>query len=92
MARILCCCGSGCRPVATALIGPLAWEPPYVARAAQENGKKIKRKKKEILYAKKQHHSILACQVFPNEEIINLVTNSATIMKSGLKVPRWLNR
>ena len=24
------------RPMATALIGPLAWEPPYAAGAAQE--------------------------------------------------------
>ena len=32
------------RPVATALIRPLAWEPPYAAGAAQENGKKTKKK------------------------------------------------
>ena len=25
-----------CRPAATALIGPLAWEPPYAMGAAQE--------------------------------------------------------
>ena len=31
----------GRRPVATALIGPLAWEPPYAAGAALEK-KKIK--------------------------------------------------
>ena len=35
-----------CRPAATAPIRPLAWEPPYAARAAQENGKKTKKKKK----------------------------------------------
>ena len=28
------------RPVATAPIRPLAWEPPYAARAAQRNNKK----------------------------------------------------
>ena len=33
------------RPVATALIRPLAWEPPYVARAAQEMAKRQKKKK-----------------------------------------------
>ena len=33
------------RLVATAPIGPLAWEPPYAAGAAQENGKKTKKKK-----------------------------------------------
>ena len=29
-----------CRPVAIALIGPLAWEPPYAAGAAIEKEKK----------------------------------------------------
>ena len=33
------------RPAATALIGPLAWEPPYAAGAAQEMAKKTKKKK-----------------------------------------------
>ena len=33
-----------CRPVATAPIGPLAWEPPYTAGAAQRNSKKTKKK------------------------------------------------
>ena len=56
-------CGVGCRhgsdpallwlwhrPVATALIGPLAWEPPYAAGAAQEiatTTTKTKRPKKK---------------------------------------------
>ena len=31
------------RPVAAALIQPLAWEPPYAAGAAQENAKKKKK-------------------------------------------------
>ena len=35
------------RPVATAPIPPLAWEPPYAAGAAQRNGKKTKKRKKE---------------------------------------------
>jgi len=52
-------CGVGCRrgsdpallwlwrrPVATAPIRPLAWEPPYAAGAAQEIAKKTKKKKK----------------------------------------------
>ena len=33
------------RLVATALIRPLAWEPPYAAGAALEKGKKTKKKK-----------------------------------------------
>ena len=53
-------CGIGCRrgsdpallwlwqrPAATAPIGPLAWEPPYAAGAAQEMAKR--QKKKETL-------------------------------------------
>ena len=53
-------CGVGCRRgsdpallwlwrrlVVTALIRPLAWEPPSVAGAAQRNSKRKKKKKKE---------------------------------------------
>ena len=53
-------CGVGCRHgsdqallwlwhrlVATALIRPLAWEPPYAMRVAQENGKKRQKKDKK---------------------------------------------
>ena len=36
-----------CRLVATALIRPLAWEPPYAEGAAQRNSKKTKRQKKK---------------------------------------------
>ena len=32
------------RPVATALIGPLAWEPPYAKGEALEKGKRQKKK------------------------------------------------
>jgi len=35
------------RPVATAPIQPLAWEPPYAERAAQEMAKRQKKKKKK---------------------------------------------
>ena len=58
-------CGVGCRrgsdpallwlwrrPVATAPIRPLAWEPPYAAGAAQEiatTTQKTKKKKKKLL-------------------------------------------
>ena len=35
------------RPAATALIRPLAWEPPYAAGAALEKAKKTKKKKKD---------------------------------------------
>ena len=35
------------RPVTTALIRPLAWEPPYATGAALEKKKKKKKRKKE---------------------------------------------
>ena len=36
-----------CRPAATAPMRPLAWEPPYAARAALEKEKRQKKKKKK---------------------------------------------
>ena len=36
-----------CRPVATAPIQPLAWEPPYAVGAAQEMAKRPKTKNKK---------------------------------------------
>ena len=33
------------RPAAVALIGPLAWEPPYAAGVAQEIAKRRKKEK-----------------------------------------------
>ena len=54
-------CGVGCRhgldptllwlwrrPVATAPIRPLAWEPPYAAGAALEKAKRQKKKKSKL--------------------------------------------
>ena len=35
------------RPAAIALIGPVAWEPPYAAGAALEKTKTPKKKKKK---------------------------------------------
>jgi len=34
-----------CRPAATALIGPLAWGPPYAVGAALEKAKRQKKNK-----------------------------------------------
>ena len=39
-----------CRPVATALIRPLAWEPSYALGAALEKAKGQKKKKKKNNY------------------------------------------
>ena len=41
------------RPVAATPIQLLAWEPPYAAGAAQENGKKTKKKKYQVRDGKK---------------------------------------
>ena len=35
-----------CKPVATALIGPLAWKPPYAMGAALKRPKEKKKKEK----------------------------------------------
>ena len=37
-----------CRPTATALIGPLAWEPPYAAGVALKKKGKEKRKRNTL--------------------------------------------
>ena len=56
VARILCCCG--CRPAAaTALIRPLAWEPPCAAEQPkkwQKDKTKDQKKKKEKEKKKKR--------------------------------------
>ena len=44
VAWILRCCGRG-RLVATTLIRPLVWEPPYAAGCSPRKGKKTKKKK-----------------------------------------------
>ena len=44
------------RPVATAPIRPLAWEPPYAAEAAQRNSKKTKKKQKKNPKNKKNYY------------------------------------
>ena len=36
-----------CRPEATALIRPLAWEPPYAAGVDLEKGKETKKREEE---------------------------------------------
>ena len=46
--KIWCCCELWGRPAATALIGPLPWEPPHAAGVAlqRQKDKKIKNKNK----------------------------------------------
>ena len=54
------------RPVATVLIRPLAWEPPYAMGAAQENTKKFLNKKKRecVSGGSDISASVLFAQVF----------------------------
>ena len=69
-------CGVGCRhssdpvllwlwhrPMATALIWPLAWEPPYGTGVAQEKAERQKKKKKESLLTTSTH--LLVCKKMP---------------------------
>ena len=51
------------RPTATAPIQPLAWEPPYSAEAAQENGKKTNNNNNSSSYFK-QWSYILICIIY----------------------------
>ena len=48
-----------CRPATTALIQPLAWEPPYAVGTVQEMAKRQKNKTKQKQKTKKK---ILKCQ------------------------------
>ena len=41
-----------CRPVATAPVGPLAWEPPYATGAALEKKKERERGREERIHRK----------------------------------------
>ena len=45
-----------CRPAATVPIGPLAWEPPYAAGAAQEM---VKRQNKQTKTNKQKKHNMI---------------------------------
>ena len=56
------------RPVATALIQPLAWQPPYAADVALESKKKKKKKKKKKRKEKKKKKG-----VFPSLHIFGIV-------------------
>ena len=78
-------CGVGCRrgsdpallwlwhrPVATSLIRPLAWEPPYAAGAAQEMAKRQKNKNKK--QQKKKNKEIIS-SIFYDHNGIKLEIN-----------------
>ena len=46
-ARILYCCGCGCKPAAVARMRPLARELPYAAGATVKNKKRERQKERE---------------------------------------------
>ena len=50
------------RPVATAPIRPLAWEPPYAAGVALEKAKRPKKKKKEKKKERKKESRVEVIQ------------------------------
>ena len=64
-----------CRPVATALIQPLAREPPYAAGAAQEIAKRQKQKQKKKQKQKQKQ----------TKKQTNKKNNAATQLKNGQK-------
>ena len=51
------------RPVATALVGPLAWEPPYALGVALKR-RQQQQKKKIILLGEKTRKDIYKCNSF----------------------------
>ena len=64
------------RPAATAVIRPLAWEPPCATslalkRQKRQKKKKKKRKKKKILHLKKQ--PVPRCQLFTQNSYSNFI-------------------
>ena len=75
-----------CRPAATALIGPLAWEPPYASGAAlTKNKKKTKKKKKK----KKKKIQVIGVPV-----VAQWLTNSTRNHEVAGLVPglaQWVN-
>ena len=68
--------------MATAPIGPLAWEPLYATGAAQENGKKTKKKKimyyriqigygkSELKWKPTKHTKLITIKIFEINKIL----------------------
>ena len=48
-----------CRPAATGLIGPLAWEPPYALGMALKRQKTNKKKNTQKMYASQSKSSVI---------------------------------
>ena len=68
------------RPVATATIRPLAWEPPHAVSAALEKTKKLKLKLKKIKRRNILSNSpLLHFQKPPSQSLLTLSQNSSII-------------
>src|SRR5512136_2561390 len=89
-------CGVGCRrgsdpallwlwrrPVATAPIRPLAWEPPYASGAAHEIAKRQKKKKKK----KKKKDSPKPRASFPAVSHCVILTGPLTVSQDTHQSP-----
>ena len=93
-------CGVGCRrgldpvllwlwhrPVATAPIQPLVWEPPYAAGAAQEiatTKRDKKKKKRETRKAKVKPKQVLWCPKRVRELVANPFLEKQTLSIWGI--------
>ena len=76
-----------CRPVATAPVQPLAWEPPYAAGAAQEIATTTT-SKKEIMISREQENKLSLGKTNNNSKDSNLVVampRSVSMVKTSLK-------
>ena len=69
-----------CRPVATALIGPLAWEPSYAMSAAPEKTKKKKKSLQIINAGEGEEKREFSCPV-------RVLVGAAT-MENSMEVPQ----
>ena len=61
-----------CRLAATAMIGPLAWEPPCAMVAALEKAKKKKKDKKKKKNKKKKKKDVYTLDFFLNTKSCHL--------------------
>ena len=70
------------RLVATALIGPLAWEPPYAMGGALEKAKIQKKKKKKNFQENRSSHCGAAeTNLTRNHEVLGLIPGLAQWVK-----------
>ena len=79
--RIWCCCELWCKPAATALIRPLAWEPPYAKGAALKEQKTKKKKKKRNNCLGSSHCGAAETNPTKNHEVVGSIPGFAQWVK-----------